>query len=310
MRTFDVRRRLDASERADVDRLLHDAWRADGTRPMSDHLWLDLREGGRKGFAGVIARDSGHSHVVGYCQVSRGNGSWGIDLVVHPHHRYDMHEIGPRLLEEAIGVVASEGGGHVHWWVFEANNAHASLARSAGFAPGRVLLQMRRPLPLDDATTALREGLLLEEFRPGTDEEEWLAVNNAAFAHHPEQGAWTVDTILSREAEPWFDPSLFLLHRSDGAVDGFCWMKMHTDEQHIGEIYAIGVHPSAAARGLGRRLAVAGLSRAHAAGANEAMLYVDSVNERAVAMYRALGFEAHHTEHAFVGDVAAGAPGT
>ena len=117
MRTFDVRRHLDASERDDVDRLLHDAWRADGTRPMSDHLWLDLREGGRKGFAGVIARDSGHSHVVGYCQVSRGNGSWAIDLVVHPHHRYDMNEIGPRLLDEAVAVVAAEGGGHVHWWV-------------------------------------------------------------------------------------------------------------------------------------------------------------------------------------------------
>ncbi|MEY3691672.1 MAG: acetyltransferase MshD, partial [Actinomycetota bacterium] len=167
---------------------------------------------------------------------------------------------------------------------------------------------MRRSLPLDDATAALRGDLRLDEFRPGADEEEWLAVNNAAFTQHPEQGGWTLDTIVSRQAEPWFDPSLFLLHRSDGAIDGFCWMKMHPEEQNTGahvtgEIYVIGVHPSAASRGLGRRLAVAGLVRAHEAGAHEAMLYVDSVNERAVDMYRALGFEAHHTEHAFVGDV-------
>ena len=303
MRTFDVRRHLDASERDDVDRLLHDAWRADGTRPMSDHLWLDLREGGRKGFAGVIARDSGHSHVVGYCQVSRGNGSWAIDLVVHPHHRYDMNEIGPRLLDEAVAVVAAEGGGHVHWWVFEANNAHTELAKSAGFTPGRHLLQMRRALPLEPEHSETADGLVLVPFVPGADEEEWLALNNAAFADHPEQGGWTPDTIRSRENEQWFDPSMFLVHRSDGRMDGFCWMKLHHDEHVTGEIYVIGVHPATVSRGLGRRLAVAGINRAAAAGATEAMLYVDSDNARAVAMYRSLGFATHHTEHAFVGDV-------
>ena len=52
-----------------------------------------------------------------------------------------------------------------------------------------------------------------------------------------------------------------------------------------------------------QRLAVAGINRAAAAGATEAMLYVDSDNARAVAMYRSLGFATHHTEHAFVGDV-------
>ena len=64
---------MDATSMDEVSELISDAWRADGARPLNDHLWLDLREGGRTGFAGLIARDDGHSHIVGYCQISRGN---------------------------------------------------------------------------------------------------------------------------------------------------------------------------------------------------------------------------------------------
>lgn len=305
MRTFDVRRNLSGTEHSEIADLLDAAWRADGVRPLNDHMWLDLREGGRRGYACVICRDEGHEHAIGYCQVSRGNGSWLIDMVVHPHHRYDMGEIGPRMLDEAVAIIAGDGGGHVHWWVFEAGSTHASLARGAGFSPGRRLLQMRRSLPLEDSLDSLADGLVLDAFVPGADEEEWLEVNNAAFAAHPEQGGWTRETIGLREDEPWFDPAGFLLHRSDGRIDGFCWTKIHDNHDgRAGEIYAVAVHPQAASRGLGRRLTVAGLRHLHRAGATTALLYVDAENAPALAMYAALGFAVHHTEHAFAGDVA------
>lgn len=306
MRSFDVRRQLSDSERTEVDALMADAWRADGTRPMSDHMWLDLREGGRRGYAGVIARDDDHDHIIGYCQVSRGNDSWGIDLIVHPHHRYDMAEIGPRLLSEAVNVVAGDGGGHVHWWVFEANNAHARLAESAGFRPGRRLLQLRRPLPLEDNHLRLLDGFDTHPFRVGTDEKEWLAVNNAAFATHPEQGGWTIDTITSRQGEPWFDAEGFRIHRTGGSIDGFCWTKIHREENDLlGEIYAVGVDPAVASHGIGRRLVIDGLRHLASAGARTAMLYVDADNAAAMNVYASLGFVPHHSELAFVGDVEA-----
>ena len=290
-----------------------DAWRADGTRPMSDHMWLDLREGGRRGYAGIIVREEGHDHIVGYGQVSRGNESWGLDIVIHPHHRYDMAEIGPRMLEEAVKVVAGDGGGHVHWWVFEANNVHTDLARAAGFSPGRRLLQLRRPLPLDPAHLAVLDGFVTEPFVPGADEEEWLAVNNAAFSSHPEQGGWGIDTIRSRESEEWFDAAGFLLHRVDGAIAGFCWTKMHDDPAGpVGEIYAVAVDPARASRGLGTRLVTAGLDHLARAGAVTAMLYVDADNAPAMAVYDRLSFRPHHSERAYVGDVpaAGGTAGT
>ena len=306
MRSFDVRRQLSDSERTEVDALMADAWRADGTRPMSDHMWLDLREGGRRGYAGVIARDDDHDHIIGYCQVSRGNDSWGIDLIVHPHHRYDMAEIGPRLLTEAINVVKGDGGGHVHWWVFEANNAHATLAGSAGFRPGRRLLQLRRPLPLEQSHLDLLAGFDTTSFRVGADETEWLGINNAAFATHPEQGGWTHETIASRQSEPWFDADGFRVHRTDGAMDGFCWTKVHHDgSETLGEIYAVGVDPAVTSRGIGRRLVIDGLRHLASVGADTAMLYVDADNAAAMRVYSGLGFTSHHSELAFVGDVEA-----
>jgi mycothiol synthase len=54
-------------------------------------------------------------------------------------------------------------------------------------------------------------------------------------------------------------------------------------------------------------MTIAGLHHIEKQGIPEAMLYVDADNMAAVAMYSALGFSAHHEEHAFVGDIAPGA---
>ena len=53
--------------------LLADAERADGHRPLSDHLWLDLVSGGRAGFAGVIAGEPTATRLVAYAQAVAAN---------------------------------------------------------------------------------------------------------------------------------------------------------------------------------------------------------------------------------------------
>jgi mycothiol synthase len=296
---------MDAAGMDEVSTLIADAWRADGARPLNDHLWLDLREGGREGFAGIIARDDVHPHPVGYCQVSRGNESWSLDVIIHPHHRYDFHELAPDLVRAALDVVAQEGGGHVHWWVFEPNNTHRQLAASVGLLQGRRLIQLRRPLPLEDHFLAEIADFSTDSFVVGKDEEEWVSVNNAAFEHHPEQGGWTTETIRSREEEPWFNARGFVVHREDGHMTSFCWTKVHIDtEPHLGEIYVIAVHPRHAGHGLGRKMAIAGLSQIPHESVPVAMLYVDADNEAALSLYAALGFTPHHEEHAFIGDIA------
>ena len=296
---LEIKREMAPDDIAVVSQLLKASERADGHQALDDHQWLDLVEGGRTGFVGLVAWEPGHEHPVAYAQVSRGNDSWGLELVIDPHHRYEALSIGPEMLSAAVEVVRGEGGGHVHWWVFEPTSAHLALAAHVGFRPGRVLLQMRRPLPLEATTD-----IVTRPFVPGQDEQAWLAVNNRAFADHPEQGGWTLDTLMAREKEPWFDPSGFLLLEEDGRLLGSCWTKVHQNRDPVlGEIYVISVDPAAHGRGLGRALTVAGLASLHARGVPVGMLYVDADNAPAVGLYRALGFTEDHRDQAFVADV-------
>lgn len=174
------------------------------------------------------------------------------------------------------------------------------LARSLGYPVQRELLQLRRtlPLPADDPN---RRGPVpgLRTFEPGADDAAWIRVNNRAFADHPDQGAETIDTLRERTSEPWFDTAGFLVADDParpGELLGFCWTKVHPptdDEPDFGEIYVIGVDPSAHGRGLGAAFVLAGLDHLAEVGPQVAMLYVEGDNASALRLYDRLGFTTH-----------------
>ncbi|MGH9243021.1 MAG: mycothiol synthase [Acidimicrobiales bacterium] len=300
MHQLEIKRQLDAVDVTDVRELLRLAEAADGHHPLGEHDWVDLAIGGRHSYCGLVARDASHEHPVAYAQVTRNDRSWAVELVVDPHHREATVTIGPELVGAALNCIREEGGGHVHWWVFKPTDTHDAIAATVGLERGRDLWQMRRPLPVD-----MPYALETRPFEPGRDEEAWLAVNNRAFDWHPEQGGWMLETLKEREAEPWFDPEGFLLHERDGRLAGFCWTKVHDDDDPpLGEIYVVAVDPDFHGTGLGRALVLAGLDHLHQRrGIGEAMLYVDAGNAPAVALYDRLGFTVNHVDRAFVGDV-------
>jgi mycothiol synthase len=280
------------------------AEQADGHPAVDEHRWLDMARGGRASFAGLVAWEPGHDHPVAYAQVSRGRqSSWALDLVIDPHHRYDARSIAPELLGAALELIAEEGGGHVHLWVHQPTAAHDDIARVVGLSRGRDLLQLRLPLPVPGDVPSLD----VRPFVVGVDEDAWLTVNNRAFDWHPEQGDWTLDELVAREGEPWFDPDGFLLHEIDGALAGFVWTKVHPAHEHspaLGEIYVIAVDPDFHGRGLGRALTLVGLDHLARRGLDWGMLYVDAGNEPAVKLYEHLGFSQDHVDRAYTGDVA------
>jgi mycothiol synthase len=215
-----------------------------------------------------------------------------------------MASIGPEMLAEAIRIIRQEGGGHVHWWVYEPTQVHQQLASSVNFAISRTVTQMRVNLPLSQDVLNNTTQTETCAFRVGTDEQSWLDVNNRAFSDHPEQGGWTKEILQSRQQEPWFSPNGFLLHHVDNKLAGFCWTKLHLETQPVlGEIYVVAVDPDFAGKGLGRSLTVAGLQHLAKVGTSVGMLYVDIQNMRAINLYSSLGFKRHHQQCAFVGDV-------
>jgi mycothiol synthase len=165
---------------------------------------------------------------------------------------------------------------------------------------------MRMSLPLSDEQLTLITDFTTTPFRTGVDEDAWLAVNNAAFSTHPEQGGWTRDVIAARQAENWYNPEGFLMHWDKSSLAAFCWTKVHRDtDPQMGEIYVIAVDPAHASKGLGRRMTIAGLAYLAKQNVPLAMLYVDADNAAAMSVYTSLGFTPHHRELAFIGDVAA-----
>jgi mycothiol synthase len=298
-----VKRHVGPADIAEVTDLLGAAYAVDGHRPLGEHKWLDLVHGGRLGFAGLLAHEVDDAELVGYGQLTGGDGSWGLEIVVHAAHRGFSEHIGRALLVAALEEVGHQGGGHVHYWIARPTPEQDADAQSLGFRPERELLQLRVRLPLD--TEGSGPGPEVRPFVPGADEEAWLAVNNRAFAGHHEQGNWTLATLLEREEEPWFDPEGFLVLWEGDRLCGSCWTKVHTDaDPAMGEIFVISVDPEFHHRGLGRALTLAGLDWLARRGLAVGMLYVDESNDSAVRLYRSLGFGVDHRDRAYLVDVA------
>jgi mycothiol synthase len=305
----EIMRRMGEADIAAISLLVEAASVADGHRALGEHQWLDLVQGGREGFAGFVARESGHEHVIAYAQISKGkDASWAVEYVVHPRWRSKSAGLQEKLLSTALGEIASQGGGHVHLWVPKPGPTNDAVAEAVGMRRGRDLVQMRRPLPI----TAESAQITVRTFRVGEDEPGWLEVNNRAFRGHPEQGSWDLATLAERERQPWFDTAGFLLHEREGRLAGFCWTKIHEPDEDeddegahpLGEIYVVAVDPDFQGRSLGRQLVLAGLASLFDRGVRTGMLYVDRDNGTARKLYMSLGFADDHVDRAYVTDVA------
>jgi mycothiol synthase len=269
----------------------------DGHESLGDAVWRDLADPGPDS-AGFFLDDRAYAHVT---RVDRADpGRWSAALVRLPEARDAA--ITTALLHAAVAHAADHGAQQVTSWVFGGDDEPGFTA--AGFRLDRALYEMRVPLPLA-AHPPRPAGISVRPFEPGRDDAEWLRVNNRAFAGHAEQGGWTEDTLRGRMAEPWFDPSVFLLAFDDRGLAGFNWLKWHAprgNDPALGEIYVIGVDERTKGTGLGRWLAVEGLQLMHTRGAPLGMLFVGAENERALALYRSLGFVVHRTDRAYVRD--------
>lgn len=236
-----------------------------------------------------------------------------MELVVSPCFRNEG------VAGELLSALKDRGVERVQAWSHGDHPAAATLAAQHGYAPVRELWRMRLTREAREdhgagsgagdlggsgtqavetqVSTAERfpvpAGVVLRTFVPGSDDAAWVEANAMAFAEHPEQGALTVEDLRSRMSESWFDPSGFFVAERDGEILGYHWTKVHpgTDgHPDVGEVYVLGVVPSAQGSGVGKALLAAGLEYLHQRGLEAIMLYVDSTNAGAINLYRNLGF--------------------
>ncbi|MGN7224542.1 mycothiol synthase [Curtobacterium flaccumfaciens] len=245
--------------------------------PFSDQTLVDVRAGR----ATVLTVDHGVAVV----------RDGELELVVAQEAR--GRGIGTALVSQALAL--GRGAAPRLAWAHGDHPAARALADRFGWRAVRTLLQLRAPVAdsdVDADDVELPDGYSLSAFRPGTDDEtDWLALNAAAFAHHPEQGRMTLDDLHAREADDWFaGEDLLLLRDASGRLAGSCWLKV---EDGIGEFYAVAVRPDLQGQRLGGVLMRAGTARLRGRGLAAAALYVEGDNEPALALYRRSGFTQH-----------------
>ena len=276
------------ADKAAVTALATRAQQADRTPPLNEAAQLALAGRGSAHVVHWLDTSSDPAiGLIGYAQLDPRDGS--VQLVVDPDHR--RQGIGRALAEQIIATDHPTS-----WWAFGNLPGAQALASALGLTVIRGLLIMR----LDQATsplteaTAMPEGFVLDHYVPA-DLDQLVAVNAAAFAHHPEQGALTAADFLARMDEPWHRDEDLLVARDarSGQLVGYHWTKVEGPD---GEVYVIGVHPDVGGHGLGRALLETGIILMRNRGASTIDLYVEAANQRVVEMYRAAGFEVTHTD--------------
>ena len=291
-----------AADRAEIERLVAAVRHADGVSAWSEPTLLDLATPSGHGRHLVVRSEDGA--LAAWAHVDTGDpDDVVVELGVAPGAR--RHGIATAVARALLADPAIRPG-HARVWAHGDRPGSAELARALGLARDRDLWMMRRPAGAEPLP-ALRsvEGVTIGPLRVGRDEPDVVAVNARAFSWHPEQGAMTVDDVVRREQEPWFDAAGFLLARDDasGALLGFHWTKVHPDGARdggpVGEVYVVGVDPEAQGRGLGGALTLAGLHHLAGRGLHEVVLYVEADNAPAVATYRGLGFEVDAVDVSF-----------
>lgn len=259
-----------------LDSIAADAAHADGATPLDEGTWLALRHRPADEIGWWLADD-------GFALLIDGE----LSLVVRPTAR--EQGLGRDLLEEVLSV--SEGE-QLRAWSHADHPGARALATAYDFERVRDLWVMRRAAAVALPEPTPPDAVTVRSYLPG-DEDELLRVNAMAFAAHPEQGAMDAANLAARMSEQWYDPAGLLVAMDGPRMLGFHWTKVHprTDQEPlVGEVYVVAIDPEAQGRGLGKLLTLAGLRHLAEQRVAEVILYVESDNAPAIAVYQGLGF--------------------
>ena len=272
-------------------RLIADLEQQQAAPPFGEVLLTAMARPDHDGI-GVAAEQKGTLVAYGFAAPNPDSRVWTLELAA-ASNAYGW------FLDEVVDRLADAGVEEVVLWL------HTTLVEPPSdlVSRQRDLHRMASELPMEE-NPALPAGVMIRGLDTDRDSAALIALNNRAFAGHPEQGGWTVRDLENRLAMSWFDPRGVRTAWVGDRMAAFHWTKVHPQPESggeaTGEIYTIAVDPSYQGKGLGRAVALEGLRylAVHRKVAR-AILYVDSSNEAAVRLYRSLGFITEHVDRAY-----------
>lgn len=273
--TVDEPHCLSDAEQREVREVAESVERRDGAPPLSDQALVHL---GSASVRHLLVRDG--ERLVGYGQ--------------QDGRALEVATAAADAVDVVLVVAESAAPDGLLVWSHGRGSVLVPVLDVRGYIRERTLHQLRRDLTDPVPPAELPDGVRVRPFVVGVDEGAWLRVNAAAFASHAEQGRWTRADLEAREAEPWFDADGFLLAVRGDELLGFHWTKVHPDG--AGEVYVIGVDPSAQGMRLGPALLTHGLEYLAGRGCAQVLLYVDESNTAAMRLYERYGFHRHDVD--------------
>ena len=216
------------------------------------------------------------------------------DLSVRAAARRHGH--GTRLLVPARAIARRLEFPWLRLWVSKDPEAPGHrFATARGFTYHSSMWRMRLAGAVPVVAPAFPDDIIARWFEPGSDDEPYVELMNAAFADHPSPLRFTLDEIRHVHALDDFDPRLILVLAAGGEparLIGFVVTSRYDEDgRQVGDIVLVGVRPEARRRGLGRELLHWGVTELRARGAHEIELSVEGANDRALDLYRRTGFE-------------------
>lgn len=242
----------------------------------------------------VVADDAGL--IVGYGVVALP----GAMAVVSPE--YEGRGIGARLLDWTERRQRERGRERYRQWVPAANARARVLLEAAGYQPSRSYARMVRRLDDVPPAPGLPAGFTARSVDVAADAAALHAVDDASFAatadYQPESlEAFRVEHLGAHD----FDARLSTVAEHGERVAGFL-LSRRRDQDRVGFVDILAVHPAYQRRGLGTALLLIAFARYAGAGLLEAQLGVASDNPRALRVYERAGmaprFEAYTYERA------------
>jgi mycothiol synthase len=214
-----------------------------------------------------------------------------LDCWVFPEHR--KRELTTELFSISMNRAKKLGAKVAHVNINEDNVAVKKVLLELGFSLVRRFLELRLDIGHVDRLD-VHPNIECYYLRPG-EEDKLTRLQNCAFA-----GTWgynhnTVEEIAFRiKTSTCSREDIVLTYEGDKAI-GCCWTGISCEEGipsvRKGRIHMLGVAPGYRGKGVGRGLAIAGLTRLRNRGLQVAELTVDSENRTARALYQSLGFE-------------------